>query len=166
MLDVRTPVTATIRLTILLPLLLSILLTITCGPRSSPADKKEGVFWRRLGSWSGHGNAQTDSFTSDSGSLRVRWEARPGIPGNNAAPAGPGTFRVTAQSAISGRPLKVAVDQRGAGRGTSYVDADPHVFYMVVESANLDWSLTVEEAFEGTASTGSTGTGSDPAGKH
>lgn len=138
-------------------------LAIACGPRSRPVDTKEGVFWRPLGSWSGHGNLQTESFTSDSGSLRVRWETHPGNPGNNAAPQGIGAFRVTAQSAISGRPLKVAVEQRGVGRGTSFVDADPHVFYMVVESANLDWSFTVEEAFSGTASTG---TGSGPPGKH
>ena len=87
----------------------------------------------------------TESFRSDSQSLNVRWET------SNVAPHGVGTFRLTARSAISGRPLKVAVDEQGAGRGTSYVDEDPHVFYMAVESANLDWSFTVEEAFAGTA---------------
>ena len=120
------------------------LFAITCGFQSRPADTKEGVFWRTLGSWSGHGNAQTGSFTTESGSLRVHWETR------NETPRGGGAFRVTTQSAISGRPLKVAVDQQGIGRGLSYVDGDPHVFYMVVESANLDWSFTVEEAFAGT----------------
>jgi hypothetical protein len=121
------------------------LLAVACGSRSSPSANKEVVvFWRAVGSWSGRGNLQTESFTSDSGSLRVRWET------SNVAPDGEGTFRLTARSAISGRPLKVTVDARGAGRGTSYVDEDPHVFYMTVESANLDWSFRVEEAFAGT----------------
>ena len=123
------------------------LFAVTCGSRPKPADKKQqGIFWRTLGSWSGHGNSQTESFTSESGALRLHWETR------NEAPRGAGAFRVTARSAISGRPLQVAVDQQGTGRGTSYVDSDPHVFYLVIDSANLDWSFTVEEAFSGTPS--------------
>jgi hypothetical protein len=132
------------------PAILTIVATMAlfaaaCGSPSIPAAKKDVVFWRPIGSWSGRGNVLTESFTSDSGSLRVRWTT------SNVAPPGAGTFRLTARSAISGRPLKVAVDEQGAGGGTSYVDEDPHVFYMAVESANLDWSFTVEEAFAGTA---------------
>jgi ABC-type glycerol-3-phosphate transport system substrate-binding protein len=134
-----------------------LLFAAACGRQSSPADAKPEVFWRPLGSWSGHGNTQTPSFTSDSGSLRVRWQTRDVPPG---APDGAGTFRLTAQSAISGRPIAVAVDARGAGQGMAYVNDDPHVFYMLVESANLDWSFSVDEAFTGTPSD------SSPAGKH
>ena len=157
MLDMRNPTTALMRRGLLntrIVVAATALFAITCGSQSRPADKNEGVFWRPLGSWSGHGNLQTESFTSDSGSLRVRWET------HKQAPQGAEAFRVTAHSAISGRPLKVAVEQRGVGRGTSFVDADPHVFYMVVESANLDWSFTVEEAFAGTV------TESDRSGRH
>ena len=130
------------------------LLAMACGAPPKPADAKAGVFWRPLGTWSGRGNTQTPSFTSDSGSLRVRWETHGETSPNT------GEFRLTAQSAISGRPIKVAVDQHGAGRGTGYVDDDPHVFYMLVESANLDWSFSVDEAFTGTPAD------SAPAGKH
>ena len=50
--------------------------------------------------------------------------------------------------------LVQAVDQRGVGRGTAYVSEDPREFYLVVESSNLDWSVTVEEGIAATATDG------------
>jgi hypothetical protein len=41
------------------------------------------------------------------------------------------------------------VDEKGLGEGTAYTAEDPRVFYVLVESANLDWSFTVEEALFG-----------------
>ena len=81
-------------------------------------------------------------------------------PLNAVNPVNPETFRLTAQSAISGRPVKVAVDEHGAGEGIAYVNDDPRVFYMLVESSGLDWSFSVDEGFTGTA------TERSPAGKH
>lgn len=101
-----------------------------------------GVGWRQLGTWSGRGNAQTGSFTSDTGSLRVRWQATAQSEPDAADPA----FRVAAHSAISGRLLQPVVEHAGAGEGIGYVQQDPHVFFMVVESSHLNWTLTVEEA--------------------
>jgi hypothetical protein len=97
------------------------------------------MIWRTVGSWSGHGNRQTESFTSDSGALRVTWEAKAADGGAER------TFRVTAHSAISGRVLQQVVDERGAGSGVDYVSQDPHVFYMSVESAGVEWKISVEE---------------------
>lgn len=119
------------------------LLASACSSQSAPAPKLV-IVWHTIGSWSGHGNGQSESFTSDTGTLRVRWET------SHEAPAHAGSFRLTAHSAISGRPLQVAVDRQGVGRGSSYIDEDPRVFYIVVESANVDWSFTVEEAVAGT----------------
>jgi len=102
------------------------------------------MVWQAVGSWSGNGNRQTESFTSDTGALRVRWET--------SAAGGPptaGTFRLTAHSAISGRILEEVVDQQGAGGGTGYVSQDPHVFYMSVESTGLSWKFSVEEGIAG-----------------
>jgi hypothetical protein len=99
--------------------------------------------WRSLGSWSGRGSRQTESFTSDTGTLRIRWSTT-AAPGATSA----GTFRLNAHSAISGRLLQPVVDENGPGSGTGYVQQDPHVFYMVVESAQLNWTFTVEEAIE------------------
>ena len=118
-----------------------------CGRREnkrSPPTART-VAWRQLGSWSGRGSAQTESFTSDTGTLRVRWEANPAST-TGATPASSGVFRLDAHSAISGRLLQQVVDQAGAGRGIGYVQQDPHTFYVVVESTQLNWQFTVEEA--------------------
>jgi hypothetical protein len=117
-----------------------------CGGQASRADEtpQRVVVWRAIGSWSGRGNRQTESFTSDTGALRVRWTT------NREAPAGAGAFRLTAHSAISGRLLEQVVDHRGAGSGVGYVNQDPHVFYLMVESDRLDWTFSVEEGIAGT----------------
>ena len=102
-------------------------------PKEPPQPTERKVVWHSLGSWSGHGNRQTESFTSDTGTLRVTWEAS-------------GTFKLNAHSAISGRLLQPVVDHEGPGKGVDYVQQDPHVFYMVVEAGPVDWKFTVEEA--------------------
>jgi hypothetical protein len=98
------------------------------------------VLWDRLGEWSGKGSMQTGSFQGATGALRVTWTTK-----NPTAPDG-GSFRLTIHSAISGRPLDVAVDQKGPGSDTAYVNEDPRVFFAVVEAENLEWSFTVDEA--------------------
>ncbi|MBI3491579.1 MAG: hypothetical protein HY047_07355 [Acidobacteria bacterium] len=103
------------------------------------------VVWRTLGSWSGRGSMQTGPFISDTGSLRLRWETR-----NEASP-GAGHFRVTVHSDVSGRALVVAVDVRGVGHDTAYVSEDPRSFFLAVEAANLDWTVTAEEGVAATA---------------
>ena len=121
-----------------------------CGPAADqpPPVPQRVVAWRAVGSWSGHGNKQTESFTSESGALRVRWTAI----ADTRSPGTAAAFRVTAHSAISGRLLESVVDQAGAGSGVGYVNQDPHVFYLMVESDHLDWTLSVEEAIAATVS--------------
>ena len=117
------------------------LVICACRARADiPATTETKIAWHQVGSWSGRGNRQTESFTSDTGALRIRWETT-----HEAAP-GQGTFHLRAHSAISGRVLQEVVDERGPGSGIGYVQQDPHVFYMVVESDQLDWAFTVEEA--------------------
>jgi hypothetical protein len=113
-------------------------LAASCGD-AAPDARTGTVVWRPLGSWSGRGSTQTDPFISNTGSLRLSWETR------NEAAAGTGTFRVTVHSDVSGRPLVLAVDARGVGRDVSYVSEDPRSFFLVVESTNLDWTLTADE---------------------
>jgi len=97
------------------------------------------VVWDRLGEWSGKGSVQTESFTGGSGALRIKWQTR-AIPGRSE-----GTFLLTVHSAISGRPLQVAVDQRGPGADTAYISEDPRVFFAVVEATDLEWTFEVAE---------------------
>jgi hypothetical protein len=122
------------------------LMSAACrGQASRAADTpKQVVVWRTLGSWSGHGNRQTESFTSDTGALRVRWSA------SRQEPGSAGAFRMTAHSAISGRLLEQVVDHRGPGSGVGYVNQDPHVFYLMVEADHVNWTFSVEEAVAGT----------------
>jgi hypothetical protein len=93
---------------------------------------------------------QTESFTGESGSFRIKWDARAEpAPMTKAAPgkaAAPGTFKLTIHSSISGRPLQVAVDQLGPGADTAYVNEDPRVFFAVVDASNIQWSFSVDEA--------------------
>ena len=132
---------------VLVSLIATVLTTGACGRHSSevPQRVEQTVAWRQLGSWSGRGSLQTESFTSDSGTLRIRWETTP-QPRIGADETAPGTFRLDAHSAISGRLLQPVVVQAGAGRGVGYVQQDPHVFYVVVESSRLNWQFTIEEA--------------------
>ena len=124
--------------------LIGVVLSASCGS-DAPRARTPAVVWRSLGSWSGRGSMQTEPFISDTGSLRLRWETR-----NEAAP-GTGIFRVTVHSDVSGRPLVLAVDTRGVGRDTAYVSEDPRPFFLAVESANLDWTVSAEEAVAATA---------------
>ena len=95
--------------------------------------------WHALGTWSGRGDRQTDSFEVASGALKLRWQAREITPGA-------GRLRVSLHSAISGRPLQTVLDVRGGGGADVYFEDDPRVSYLVIESDQVDWQLTVEEA--------------------
>ena len=60
----------------------------------------------------------------------------------------PSTSRTKGHANRSYR-LQEPVDETGPGEGTAYVADDPRVFHILVESSNLDWSFTVEEAVFG-----------------
>jgi hypothetical protein len=120
-------------------LLLAMLAVSACRREAKPARKPAALVWHSIGSWSGRGNAQTESFEIGYEPCRVLWEAR-----NESAP-GAGELVVTLHSAVSGRDLALVVDHRGAGRDVAYLHVDPHYSYMTIESKNVDWSLTVEE---------------------
>jgi hypothetical protein len=117
---------------------LALFVAACAAPAAKPVPK-EVVIWKQLGSWSGRGNIQTESFVGLTGALRMHWRTV-------NQPPGEGTFRLVLQSAISGRELRDVVDVKGSGEDTAYVAEDPRVFFMSVEAANLEWSFTVEEA--------------------
>jgi hypothetical protein len=116
------------------------LLSYGCQSQSRPEVKPGAVGWRPIVSFSGRGNEQTESFNIESGQWRIKWETR------NETPPGSGTFRVMVHSAVSGRPLALAVETRGTGRDIAYVNEDPRLYHLVIDSSNLDWSVTIEEA--------------------
>ena len=106
--------------------------TASAGRGASPE-----VIWEKLGEWKGAHSTQTESFTGLTGALRVKWETK--------GPAD-GTFVLTIHSSISGRPLQVAVDQKGPGGDVAYVNEDPRVFFAVIETDRMEYSFTIDEA--------------------
>ncbi|MSO56065.1 MAG: hypothetical protein EXQ55_03965 [Acidobacteria bacterium] len=102
------------------------------------------TLWNPLGSWSGRDNAQTESFLSRTGYLRISWETS-----HETKPAA-GRFRLTVFSSISGRPLLTAVNFQGVGDDTAYVTEDPRPFYATVESSDVDWKFIVDEGIPAT----------------
>jgi len=49
------------------------------------------------------------------------------------------------RSGDSGREIMEAVDARGNGSGTAEVGDRPRWYFLTIESANLEWTVTVEE---------------------
>jgi hypothetical protein len=124
---------------------------ILAGCRSQPRSEPTGVvIWRQVGSWSGRGDAQTETFTSDTGGFRVHWDSR------NEAPPGEGRLRVVFRSGDSGREIIEALNVRGVGHDEEEVAAErPRWYYLTIESANVDWRITVDERIAGTTVKGS-----------
>ena len=109
-------------------------------PESAPPIAQATTLWHALGTWSGNGDRQTESFDVTTGSMRLTWEAlQEGAPGTSH-------FRVSLHSAISGRPLQTIVDTQEAGAGTVDLAASPRVAYLLVESEQIRWRVTLEEA--------------------
>jgi hypothetical protein len=107
--------------------------------RARAAEGGNGSPWHHVRTWSGRGNRLSETFGIERHRWRVRWEA------SNAA-EGRGSLRVSVHSGDSGRTLAVPVDHRGAGEGVVEVIEEPRQFYLMFESADLDWMVTVEEA--------------------
>ena len=86
---------------------------------------------------------QTETFLSDSGTFRIHWETK------NESPAGKGTLKVAFRSGDSGRVIIDAVDQKGVGRSSAEVGDMVRWYYLSIDSANVDWTVTVEEPIMG-----------------
>ena len=125
--------------------LLFVLCAASCRTASKPVTK-DTIVWKPLGSWSGRALMQTEAFISDSGSLRIVWEA-----GSETTAPGRGSFKITLHSGVSGRSLLEAVNHEGPGRDVAYVTEDPREFFLVIDPSNLDWTVAVSEAVPATA---------------
>jgi hypothetical protein len=125
------------------------LTVLLCACRTQPpAHRATGeaiVVWKPIGSWSGRGNRQTETFTSDSGGFRVRWQT------THAARQGAGRLRVVFRSGDSGREIIEAIDAHGEGRGEEEVAAErPRWYYLTIESQDVDWVVAVDERIDAT----------------
>ena len=109
-----------------------------CRSNSKPAPKQAVVIWKPLETWSGRGSMQTESFEINTAQWRVAWETR-----NETSP-GAGRFFLTVNSAISGRVIMEAADARGVGKDIAYITDYPRMYHLVIDSKNVDWSITAE----------------------
>ena len=67
-------------------------------------------------------------------------------------PAGGGRLRVVFRSGDSGREIIEAIDARGTGGGTEEVAAErPRWYYITIESANVDWTVSLDERIDAMA---------------
>ena len=113
---------------------------IVWNPSSDASPRQVTTVARPAGSWQGTGS-RTIGFVSESGVFRINWKT------GNERQSGSGRFQLTVRSAISGRPIRVVADHRGAGSGTVDFADDPRIYDFLVDSANVDWSISVEELF-------------------
>jgi hypothetical protein len=108
-----------------------------------PPPPQEIVAWKPVGSWSGRGDKQTETFTSDNGGFRVTWTT------THETVPGEGRLKVIFRSGDSGRPIIDAVDARGEDHDVEIVSAErPRWYYLTIESANVDWTVTVDEQID------------------
>ena len=113
-------------------------LTIACSAPPAPPATERVAVTRPVGTWQGTGNS-TIGVVSDTGRFHITWEAR------NERPAGSGRFRLVVHSAVSGRPIQPIVDQKGEGRGSADFQDDPRPYNLMIDAANLEWSVSVNE---------------------
>jgi len=112
---------------------------------TAPPTEKNVVLWKTIGSWSGRGSRQTETFTSETGGFRVRWETK------NPVRAGAGFLHVVFRSGDSGREIIDAVDERGVGADADSTEVSaerPRWYYLTIESADVDWTVAVDERID------------------
>ncbi len=110
-----------------------------CCTSKPPTPEAVVAVTRQVGSWSGRGSTTVGDVNSDTGRLRITWQAR------NESPAGSGHFKLILRSGVSGRTIAVVADHKGVGTGTLETDEGPRTYDFLVDSANVDWSFRVEE---------------------
>lgn len=126
--------------------LLALAVVATCAPAcrreaAAPPAAPVAVEWREVGSWSGTGHRQTESFEVSQFAMRLRWKVvREATPGQ-------GHLTVTLHSAVSGRPLQTLVDATGVTSGEVFVADDLRPAHFVVDGEHVEWSMTLDQPY-------------------
>lgn len=107
----------------------------------APVPAATALTWRELGAWSGGLSRQTESFEVSTAAMRLRWQT------TRETTPGAGRLIVTLHSAVSGRPLQTLVDTQGVGSATVNVADEPRWCHFVIEAANVEWQMTLEQGF-------------------
>ena len=95
--------------------------------------------WSTTAEWDGRGVKETESFATHGREWRVRWRT------SNEPFKGAGIMQLFVYRAEDGDLEFVVANLQGKGAGESYVQAEPGSHYLLINSENLDWTVTVEE---------------------
>lgn len=94
--------------------------------------------WQQVMRWTGSGIKQTETFPVASREWRITWKS------SNEAFPGAGILQIFVYDE-SGGMVSLAANKQGTGSDVSYVRAAPGRFYLMINSGNLDWDVTVED---------------------
>ena len=117
--------------------------------RDRPGDDAQrpaaaAVAWREIGTWTGRLSQQTESFEVSTTPMRLRWQT------TSETSPGAGRLTVTLHSAASGRPIQTVVDAHGVASAAVDVADEPRWSYFVIEAANVEWQMILEQAWSNT----------------
>lgn len=103
------------------------------APAPTPAPEKKFI---QIASWKGSGIKKTELFTTTNKEWVVRWKAE----NENVA----GITQVMVYDADGGM-VDIVVNAQGVGEDESFVRTKPGEYYLDINSANVDWTISVEE---------------------
>lgn len=111
------------------------------SPPASPATPSvptpAPASWRMLAEWSGSGMKQTETFTTPSREWRIKWRT------SNEPFPNAGILQIFVHNA-DGAMVTLAANKQGPGADESYVRSPPGPHYLMINSGNIDWKVTVE----------------------
>lgn len=94
--------------------------------------------WWLVKEWSGNGIKQTESFSITGREFRVVWKS------SNEPFPNAGVLQIYVHNA-AGELITLAANKQGVGEDTSHVRSRPGEHYLMINSANVDWKISVEE---------------------
>lgn len=106
-------------------------------PIATPAPAPPAT-WTAIASWRGTGMKQTEGFHTTAREWRIRWAA------TNEVMKGAGLLQIYVHDG-SDRMVSLAANALGERADVSYVRTPPGEHYLQISSANIDYTITVEE---------------------
>jgi len=107
------------------------------SPQTQPyAPTEAEPAWREVQEWRGTGMKQTESFTIASREWRINWKTTR----QNIA----GILQIYVKTE-AGELITLAANSMGEGSDTSYVRSPPGRYYLEISSANINWTVSVED---------------------
>ena len=105
---------------------------------STAAAATTSAQWVKVKTWRGSGIKQTENFAITGGKWRISWSAQ-----NEPLP-GAGVLQIMVYNE-AGEMVSLAGNKQGPGGDVSYIYTKPGNYHLMINSANIDWGVEVEE---------------------